>query len=48
VITSQLRVISMVAPDFSVPKLNALHGAGHEAGHLNGVLFIGHISKLKR
>ncbi len=43
-----LRLIFMGTPDFAVPTLIELAARGHEIDHLNGVLFIDHISKLKR
>ena len=43
-----MRLAFMGSPDFSVPALRALHGAGHEIDHLDGVLFVDHLSALKR
>ena len=52
-----LDVVFMGTPDFAVPTLVAIAAAGHrvlaaclqhEIDHLNGVLFVDHISALKR
>jgi peptide deformylase len=42
-----MRLIFMGTPEFAVPTLLATV-LQHEIDHLNGVLFIDHISRLKR